>query len=87
MVRCRPIYSSPGTPGCRIRARASRQVGEDAGLSPAGAGEDGGQIFIATAVLLIAATPILYNLAIKMGTRVWERVESATATTESSASA
>lgn len=51
------------------------QVGEDAGLSPADAGADGRQIFIATAVLLIAATPILYNLAARMGIRVWERVE------------
>lgn len=41
----------------------------------ADAGADGRQIFIAIAVLLIAATPILYNVAAKMGVRVWERVE------------
>jgi CPA2 family monovalent cation:H+ antiporter-2 len=51
------------------------QVGEDVGLSPADAGTDGRQFFIATAVLLIAATPVLFNLATKMGTRVWNRVE------------
>ncbi|MEA2001818.1 MAG: cation:proton antiporter [Actinomycetota bacterium] len=49
------------------------QVGEDAGLSPAGVGTDGRQVFIATAVLLIALTPVLYNLAIKAGTNVYYR--------------
>jgi predicted Kef-type K+ transport protein len=39
------------------------QVGNEAGLTPAAAGSDGLQIFIAVAVLLIAATPLLYNLA------------------------
>lgn len=58
------------------------QVGEDAGLSPADAGADGRQIFIATAVLLIAATPILYNLAVKTGMRVWRKVEGSEAVVE-----
>jgi predicted Kef-type K+ transport protein len=52
------------------------QVGEDAGLSPADAGADGRQVFIAVAILLIAATPVLYNIAIRAGTSVWERTES-----------
>ncbi len=34
-------------------------VGQDAGLSPAGLGEDGGQALIAATVLLMASTPLL----------------------------
>jgi CPA2 family monovalent cation:H+ antiporter-2 len=36
-----------------------QQNGQAAGLSPAGAGEDGSQAFIATAVLLFVLTPVL----------------------------
>ena len=37
-------------------------VGEDAGLSPAGLGEDGRQAVVATTVLLMLATPLLAGL-------------------------
>lgn len=63
------------------------QVGEDAGLSPADGGADGRQIFIAVAVLLIAATPILYNLAVTTGTRVFRRTEAAQATADETTNA
>jgi CPA2 family monovalent cation:H+ antiporter-2 len=38
------------------------KIGTDAGLSPAGRGEDGTQVFIAVTVILIAFTPVLLNL-------------------------
>ena len=38
------------------------KIGSDAGLSPAGQGEEGSQIFIAVTVILIAVTPLLMNI-------------------------
>jgi CPA2 family monovalent cation:H+ antiporter-2 len=49
------------------------KVGRDAGLTPADRGDDGTQVFIAVAVVLIAVTPFLNNL----GRSVKERLEHA----------
>ena len=38
------------------------KIGRDAGLSPAGRGEEGSQIFIAVTVILIALTPLLFSI-------------------------
>jgi CPA2 family monovalent cation:H+ antiporter-2 len=46
------------------------RVGRDAGLSPAGLGEDGAQGFIAATVLLMVATPWLTSLGVRLGRRV-----------------
>jgi CPA2 family monovalent cation:H+ antiporter-2 len=50
-----------------------QQVGADAGLSVAGQGAEGDQAFIATTVVLIACTPVLYRFAIVVGGRVLAR--------------
>lgn len=50
-----------------------QQVGADAGLSVAGQGATGDQAFIATTVVLIACTPVLYKFAIVAGARVLAR--------------
>lgn len=42
-------------------------VGEGAGLSPLGQGEEGRQVFVATTVLLMMATPALAALAERLG--------------------
>ena len=47
------------------------KVGRDAGLAPADRGDDGTQVFIAVAVVLIAVTPFLN----KLGRRVQRRLE------------
>jgi CPA2 family monovalent cation:H+ antiporter-2 len=52
-----------------------QKVGAEAGLSVAGQGADGDQAFIATTVVLIALTPVLYQLSIKMGYRVLRRTD------------
>jgi CPA2 family monovalent cation:H+ antiporter-2 len=39
-----------------------QKVGADAGLAPADRGDEGTQVFIAVAVILIAITPFLNNL-------------------------
>ena len=38
------------------------KIGRDAGLTPAGRGAEGSQIFIAVTVILIALTPLLFNI-------------------------
>ncbi len=50
-----------------------QQVGADAGLSPAGLGEDGVQAFIAATVLLMVATPWLGAAGTRLGTAVEQR--------------
>lgn len=50
-----------------------QKVGATNGLSVAGRGEDGDQAFIATAVVLVALTPALYQLAVRAGRRMLER--------------
>jgi hypothetical protein len=49
------------------------QVGEDAGLSPAGPGADGRQVLIGTAILPIGVTPVLDDVAVEAGTSVLEQ--------------
>jgi len=50
-----------------------QKVGAENGLSVAGQGADGDQAFIATTVVLIALTPVLYRTAISVGSRILER--------------
>ena len=38
------------------------KIGRDAGLTPAGRGDEGSQIFIAVTVILIALTPLLFSI-------------------------
>lgn len=57
-----------------------QKVGAEAGLSVAGQGADGDQAFIATTVVLIARTPVLYQLSIKMGYRALQRTDPQLAT-------
>lgn len=49
-----------------VLERAGRAVG----LSPAGLGADGSQVFIAATVLLMVATPLLTSLGVALGRRV-----------------
>jgi CPA2 family monovalent cation:H+ antiporter-2 len=53
-----------------------QRVGAEHGLSPAGMGEDGGQAFIATTVLLMVATPWLAGLGDWLGNRIGSRIDS-----------
>ncbi len=46
------------------------RAGRAAGLSPAGLGEPGSQTFIAVSVLLMIATPFLFNIAPRMGDKL-----------------
>jgi monovalent cation:H+ antiporter-2, CPA2 family len=41
-------------------------VGQDAGLSPLGEGEEGSQVFVATTILLMVATPALASLGTRL---------------------
>lgn len=50
-----------------------QKVGAENGLSVAGQGEDGDQAFIATTVMLIALTPVLYQVAARAARRMLER--------------
>jgi CPA2 family monovalent cation:H+ antiporter-2 len=50
-----------------------QKVGAEAGLSVAGQGVDGDQAFIATTVVLISVTPVLYQLAIRAAERILAR--------------
>ena len=45
------------------------KIGREAGLSPAGRGVEGSQIFIAATVLLIALTPLLFKIGESAGRR------------------
>ena len=38
------------------------KIGREAGLTPAGRGDEGSQIFIAVTVILIALTPLLFSI-------------------------
>lgn len=51
-------------------------VGREAGLSPAGLGESGSQVFIATTVVLMVATPALSRLGAIAGHQVAARMRS-----------
>ena len=46
------------------------QIGRDAGLTPAGLGEDGVQAFLAAALLLMVATPVLAPFGAWLGPRL-----------------
>jgi CPA2 family monovalent cation:H+ antiporter-2 len=46
------------------------KIGREAGLSPAGRGEEGSQIFIAATVILIALTPLLFKVGETVGRRI-----------------
>lgn len=46
------------------------QIGHDAGLSPAGLGEDGAQAFLAAALVLMVATPVLAPAGTWIGARI-----------------
>ena len=54
-------------------------VGRDAGLTPAGLGESGSQVFIATTVVLMVATPLLSRLGSAAAHQVARRSRAATA--------
>jgi CPA2 family monovalent cation:H+ antiporter-2 len=45
------------------------RVGRSEGLFPAGLGQDGAQVFVAATVLLMAATPWLHGLGVRLGAR------------------
>jgi CPA2 family monovalent cation:H+ antiporter-2 len=49
------------------------RAGRDVGLSPAGMGEAGSQVFIAATVILMVATPLLTSLGGRLATRVEAR--------------
>jgi len=46
------------------------QIGRDAGLTPAGLGEEGVQAFLAATLLLMAATPVLAPAGVWLGNRI-----------------
>ena len=46
------------------------QIGQDAGLSPAGLGDDGNQAFLAAALVLMVATPVLAPAGTWLGARL-----------------
>ena len=49
------------------------KIGRDAGLTPAGRGAEGSQIFIAVTVILIALTPLLFNIGKGLQHRLEDR--------------
>jgi len=51
------------------------RVGQHAGLTSSGRGEDGSQVFIAATVILIALTPVLFSV----GKGLQHRLESTSA--------
>jgi CPA2 family monovalent cation:H+ antiporter-2 len=53
------------------------KIGRDAGLSPAGRGDEGSQIFIAVTVILIAFTPLLFSIGKGLQHRLEDRSDPA----------
>jgi CPA2 family monovalent cation:H+ antiporter-2 len=51
------------------------KIGRDAGLTPSGRGEDGSQVFIAATVILIALTPVLFNVGKGLQHRLEDRAD------------
>ena len=54
------------------------KIGRDAGLTPAGRGEEGSQIFIAATVILIALTPVLFTIGERLHSRLEVEAEATT---------
>jgi CPA2 family monovalent cation:H+ antiporter-2 len=52
------------------------KIGREAGLTPSGRGEDGSQVFIAATVILIALTPVLFNVGKGLQHRLEDRSNS-----------